>query len=68
MTERMNDLVAQASTRLLQHIDRSIVQPEATLKADLELLAHQAFLTTGIPVIIRTDHALQTLALVTVTT
>jgi hypothetical protein len=63
----MNTLVAQANTRLLQHIDRSIIQPEATLKADLEFLAHQAFLTTGIPVNVRTARALETLSLITVT-
>ena len=60
----MNELVAQANTRLLQHLDRSIIQPEAQLAQDMEFIAHQAFLTTGIPVVIRTDYALQTLALV----
>ena len=65
MTDRMNDLAAQAATQFLQHVDRSIIQSEAQLKADMELLAHQAFLTTGIPVNVRTARALETLSLVT---
>jgi len=63
----MNTLVAQANMRLLQHLDRSLIQPEATLKAYLEFLAHQAFLATGIPVNVRTARALETLSLITVT-
>jgi hypothetical protein len=62
----MNVLVGQAATRFLQHVDRSIIQTEAQLKADMEFLAHEAFLATGIPVNVRTARALETLSLVTV--
>jgi hypothetical protein len=60
----VNTLVGQAATRLLQHVDRSIIQTEAQLKADMEFIAHQAFLATGIPVNVRTGRALETLSLV----
>jgi hypothetical protein len=62
----MNNLVAQAATRLLKHVDQSILQTEAQLTRDMQFLAHQAFLATGVPVNVRTVTALETLSLVTV--
>ena len=62
----MNTLEGQAITRFLQHIDGSILQTETQLAQDMEFIAHQAFLATGIPIRVRTFRALQTLALVTV--
>ena len=63
----MNPLEGQAITRFLQHIDGSILQTEAQLGQDIEFIAHQAFLATGIPVNVRTARALETLSLITVT-